>query len=131
MVGLVSSLVAGTILGFLGIKCLRGIDWIFISGWILMPKEDKQKFRAQHDMLAMNRLIGKQVFLPTAAFCMLTGIYIFIYTQFDPAWMQSQWVVFPISAAVVGLLVSVFSALLKVLGTQFEITNNERKASFD
>ena len=130
MVGLIIGLVAGVALGVLGIKCLRGVDWIFISGWTIMPKEDKQKFKKKHDMVAMNRLIGKRVFIPIAVFCVLGGVFSFLYTQFDPVWMQSSWLAIPILAVVIGVFVPVFSALPKVLGTHFEIPNNAMKSEY-
>jgi len=121
MIIMLIGLIVGLFFGVLGVICLRGVDWILINGQNMMSKEDKQKFKAKHDMIAMNRFIGKRVLLPIAAFFIAGVLFAFIHLQFEPVWMQSSWIAVPILAAVVYVLYVTFSALPKVLGSHFEI----------
>jgi len=92
---------------------LKGVDWILINGVNVLPKEDKQKFKEKYDIIAMNKHIGKRVFLPLAILCALIVPLIF----FDAEWMQSQPVLFGIIIVVLSIafLVYLVRATLKVL----------------
>jgi hypothetical protein len=99
------------------IFCLRGVDWILISGVNTLPKEDRRKFKERHDMIAMNKFIGKRVFLPATILCL--GFMPFFFFE-SHEWMQSAWFGAVIIAVVIAALVPVFSALPKILGSHFE-----------
>jgi hypothetical protein len=49
--------------------CLKGCTHILISGYSLASKDEKRKYKEQYDVVAMNRYIGKMIFLPISLFC--------------------------------------------------------------
>ncbi|MCL1996280.1 MAG: hypothetical protein FWG63_08745 [Defluviitaleaceae bacterium] len=61
------TLVLAGLFWFFAIVCLKGCDWllvILISGFSLADKETKQKYREKNDIPAMNKYMGKTMFLP-------------------------------------------------------------------
>ncbi|MCL2198551.1 MAG: DUF3784 domain-containing protein [Defluviitaleaceae bacterium] len=108
--------VLGVFLWVLTIAALKGVDWIFISGVSTLPKEDRQKYKEKHDMPAMNKYIGKRVFLPSAVF-VTASIPIMLFPEI---FEQALWLAAVIVIACIALLVSIFSALPKILGGHFE-----------
>ena len=46
--------------------CLKGSDLILLSGISTANKKEKAKFREQYDVRAMNKCIGKLIFVPVA-----------------------------------------------------------------
>ena len=117
MIGIIILLPIAMFFGAMTAFCLKGVDWILISGVNMLPKEDKQKFKEKHDMIAMNRLIGKRIFLPLTILC-LACVLVLIFGI--PEWMQSAWFGAVIVVAIIAALVLVFSALPKILGNHFE-----------
>jgi hypothetical protein len=103
---------------------LRGVDWILISGVNTLPKEDRLKFKEKHDMVGMNRYAGKRIFLPVSLWVSIFAPLFFSLMLFDSDWLQSTWygtfygIVIAICSIIV--LVSIFSALPKITGNNFE-----------
>ena len=95
--------------------CLRGVDWILISGVNTLPKAERQKYKEKHDMVAMNKFIGKKVFLPLAIICTITAVVILL----DAPWMQTPWFAAVIIVACVALLAITFWAAAKIFGGNF------------
>ena len=115
-------MVWATILGVLGlifwiltIFTLRGVDWVLISGVTTLSKGERQKFKEKNNMTEMNRYIGKRVFLPIALM-----LSIIAPLMLNANWMQSTWFGIVIFIVVIVVLVSIFSAIPKILGTTFE-----------
>lgn len=102
------------------IKCLIGCDWILINGPNMLPKEDKIKFKAKHDMVGLNRYIGKTVLLSAAILFSLITIFVTLYTQFNFAWVSSGWFAWPFVFVCIVLGVRMFVAVPKIMGTKFE-----------
>jgi len=106
---IVSSL--GLFFWILTIFTFKGVDWILINGVNMSSKEEKQKFKEKHDMITMNRYIGKQVFLPIAVlFSLIVPLILF-----DAEWMQSAWFGVVILFAIIAFLVLLVRAALKIL----------------
>jgi len=104
--------------------CLKGVDWVLISG--IFSREERKKFKAKHDMIAMNRFIGKRVFLPGAIY---TAAMFPLF--FDMPWMQSEWLGAVILWATFVVMGLVFSAVPKILGTHFEKKEKPHGKSHD
>ncbi|MCL1996277.1 MAG: hypothetical protein FWG63_08730 [Defluviitaleaceae bacterium] len=51
---------------FFAIACLKGCNWVLVTGYSIADKETKQKYREKNDVPAMNKYIGKTIFLPLA-----------------------------------------------------------------
>jgi len=102
------------------IKCFVGCDWILINGANAMPKEDKIKFKAQHDMIGLNKYIGKTVLLSAAVLFSLVSIFVALYTQTDFTWVRSVWFVLLFVIVCIALAVRMAVAVPKILGTQFK-----------
>ena len=98
------------------IICLRGCGWVLISGYSLLPKEDKDKFRQKYDVISMNKYLGKTVFMPLAAICSIVSLQIL----FEPVWMNSGWYTTVLIVAVVATVGSCFYAAAQVLGDRFK-----------
>jgi hypothetical protein len=96
--------------------CMRGCSWILISGTNMLSKEEKQTFREKHDIVAMNRYIGKIIFLPLALY--LTAI--FFITEYEPAWADSTWFFSVNIISVLVVLGFCFYGVSQVLGRRFE-----------
>jgi len=92
---------------------LKGVDWILINGVNLLPNEGKQEFRKKYDVFAINKYIGKNVFLPIAVICSL--IVPLIY--FDNEWLQSQPALFGIAITIISIsfVVYLVRAAIKIL----------------
>jgi len=103
---------------------LKGVDWILISGVNTLPKEDRLKFKEKHDMVGMNRFAGKRIFLPLSIWMSIFAPLFFSLMFFDSYWLQYTWygTGYGIMIAIcsVAMLVSVFSALPKIMGNNFE-----------
>jgi energy-converting hydrogenase Eha subunit H len=109
-------LVLALLLWAAAIKCIIGCDWILVSGVNTLPKEEKQKYKEQHDMVAMNRYIGKRMLLPMAVVCSLYAAVMLIDTDlFRTVWFGT--VIFVTTVAAMGLC---FSAVVKVMGDMFK-----------
>jgi len=98
------------------IKCLVGCDWIMINGPNMLPKEDKIKFKAQHDMIGMNKYIGKTVLLSAAILFSMTTVFVALYTQTDFTWVRSGWFVAPFVIVALALGVRMFVAVPTIMG---------------
>jgi hypothetical protein len=103
---------------------LKGVDWILISGVSTLPKEDRLKFKEKHDMVGMNRYAGKRIFLPVSIWATVFAPMFISLMLFGSEWLQSAWygTAYAIVIAIcsVALLISIFSALPKMLGNNFE-----------
>ena len=64
MLGLIGFSFGAVCSWLLTIKCLKGCDWILVNGPNTMPKADKVKYKEQHDMVGLNRYIGKTILMP-------------------------------------------------------------------
>ena len=111
MMGVILLLSIALFSGIMTVFCLKGVDWVLISGVNMLPKEERQKFKEKHDMIAMNKFIGKRVFFPTTVLC-LACVPLVVFDI--PDWFDAMIVV-----AVIAVLVYVFSALPKILGDHF------------
>jgi hypothetical protein len=118
MIGFASLLTISSSFGLwaMTIICLRGCDWILISGYSLLPKEDKDKYRQKYDVISMNKYLGKTVFMPLAAICSITSLQIL----FEPAWMNSGWYTTVLIVAVFVTVGRCFYAVVQVLGDRFK-----------
>ena len=74
----ISSLAITTFLWFFAIACLRGCNWVLATGYSTANKETKQKYREKKDVPAMNKYIGKTIFLPMAILMTLFSAILFI-----------------------------------------------------
>ena len=103
--------------GIMTVFCLKGVDRVLISGAGTLPKKERQKFKEKHDMIAMNKFIGRRVFLPLT----VLNLAFLPFMAFNtPGWMQSAWFGAVMIVAIIAALVPVFSALPKILGNHFE-----------
>jgi len=96
--------------------CLRGCDWILISGYTLLPKEDKEKFKQQYDIVLMNKYIGKTMFLPISVVCTISMARMLLNFE----WMISSWFNAVFIVIIVAMLVLCFCAAPKILGDRFK-----------
>jgi hypothetical protein len=103
------------LMGFFAYKCQRGCDWILLSGVNTLPKEDRDEYRATHDMIGMNKLAGRRIFRPMAVVSALV-----LFVNLFGLWSDSAAFGVAILVVTVILLTSVFSALPRILGTEFE-----------
>ena len=101
----------------IGIICIKGCNVILVSGANLMPKEDRKKYKEKHDIIAMNRYIGKVIILPLAALCSFMSVT--MITEF--AWMESNWFAGITIAAVIGIIALCFYGAVQILGSRFEM----------
>lgn len=99
----------------IAIKCLVGCDWILISGPNMLPKEDRIKFKAQHDMIGLNRYMGKTAFLPAAIIATMGALYYALYTQTDFTWVRSGWFVWPLVIVAIALGVRILVAVPTIM----------------
>ena len=100
----------------MAIICIRGCNWILISGYSLLPKKEKDKFRQKYDVISMNKYLGKTVFMPLAVICSIISFQIL----FEPAWMNSGWYTTVLIVAVFVAVGSCFYAVVQVLGDRFK-----------
>jgi len=116
MGGVILMLAVSLLLWVMTVICLRGCNWILISGYSTLPKTDKEKFRARYDVVAMNKYTGKAIFLPMAVICTVGAAWML----FDPAWMRSPW--FGVLFAVVAVAATgyMFYAVTRILGDRFK-----------
>ena len=121
MIGLIITFVLGLFFVIMFSFCLKGVDWILISGPNMLPKEDRQKYKDKHDMVALNRFIGKRVFLPSAVSCFAFSAIVSLVTFSDAEWVQSTWFAVIIVIVVIAFFVLVGSALPKIFGNHFEV----------
>ena len=93
--GIISA-VAGLIGWILGFICLRGLNKVLLN---FLYKEDRDKFKEQHDVIAMNRYISKTILFPSAILMTVTTVLIFFRNSF---FMKSVafGVVFAVAAVV-------------------------------
>ena len=110
---------------FMTIVTLKGVDWILLSGVNILPKEERRKYKEKHDMIAMNRFIGKRIFLPVS----VAGTVFMPPLILGAEFVHSAWFVIPLVIAVVAMLLLIFSALPKILGSAFEKTGNPSSTS--
>jgi len=99
---------------------LRGVDWILISGPNLMPKEDRLKFKEKHDMVGMNRYIGRRVLLPITIWSVVSAPSIFMRAVLALEAPEPTVYIALITICTLFVMVSVFSALPKIWGNRFE-----------
>jgi len=118
MIGLIAFLVFAffALLSWIMTAVCMKVDWIFVSGVNLLPKADRQKYKEKHDMRAMNRFIGKRIFMPLAVLFTIIAPISYV----DAEWMQSAWFGVLLVIVVIATLVMIFTALPKILGNKFE-----------
>ena len=58
--------------------CLKDCNKIIISGYSTASEDEKKKYKQKYDVAAMNKFLGKVVFLPLSVFCTAL-IPIFVY----------------------------------------------------
>ena len=111
LVGLIGSSIVAVCLWLLTIKCMRGCDWILISGPNIMPKEDKIKYKQQHDMIRMNKYLGKMVFIPAS---IITSMFVIAFAL---NWDIADWIIGLSAVIMLVLSVPIFIAVFKISGT--------------
>jgi len=113
MIAVISLSVFSLFFWILTVLTLKGVDWILINGVNILPKEDKKKFKEQYDVIAMNKYVGKNIFLPTAILFSLIVPLVLLDTE----WMQSKPVLFGIIIIIVSIayIVYLVRATLKIL----------------
>ncbi|MCL2703332.1 MAG: DUF3784 domain-containing protein [Defluviitaleaceae bacterium] len=100
--------------------CMKGSNRIFLSGYIFLPKEDKDKFREEYDVIAMNKFIGKVILLPASAIISFSVIFLFLdegYTFLTAAFTVA-------ALAVAGFCIY---GAIQVMGGRFKKDKNEPK----
>ena len=102
--------------GFMTIMCLKGVDWVMISG--IYGKDERQKFKNKYDTVAMNRYIGKMIMLPATILCAAT-IPLFVFDLPDYSWLEAVLLI-TIAIPVIAVIVLTCIAIPKVLGNYFE-----------
>ena len=112
-------MLVGTILmGIWAAVCLKGCDWVFISGYI--HKDDRDKFRKEHDMPAMNRYLAKAIVIPLMMFfAVFQLLWLFV-----PQWIESTWFGIGAGLAAIILMVRIFSTLPRIFGDSFKRDGN-------
>jgi len=118
MLGAFISGVLAVFFWFLTAATLKGVDWIFISGVNSLPKEERQAFKEKHDMISMNRYLGKRILLPTAV--LFSIIAPLVLSSAD--WMQSAWFCAVILISVLSFLMLIVRAVLRILN--FDLWRN-------
>jgi len=93
--------------------CLRekGCNVFMVSGYLTLPKEDRVKYKAKFDVVAMNRYAGKWVYLPLAVTLTLM-IPVPVY--------HAAWYGIILGTGAVITLALCFKALPGLIGTKFE-----------
>jgi hypothetical protein len=92
---------------------IKGVDWIIVSGPNMLPKEERQAYKEKHDMIAMNRFIGKRILLPLSVWGSVLIPSIFLSPEFTAYYI--------FIGAVAGIaMVLIFSAVPKLFGNHFE-----------
>jgi len=87
----------------------------------MLPKEERQKYKDKHDMVALNRFIGKRVFLPSATSCLAISAIVCLDAFTDAEWVKSTWFAVFTIIVVIAFFVFVGSALPKIFGNHFEV----------
>ena len=93
----------------------KGCNWFMVSGYIALPKEDRVKYKAKFDVVAMNRYCGKFMYFPLSV----------MHTLMVPLVLGLPWAMSAWYGAIVGILaiptlVGCFKAVLGTLGDKFE-----------
>ena len=94
--------------------CLRakGSNLFTPSGYLTLPKDERAKYKAKYDVIAMNRYSGKMVYLPLAL--LLTAmIPLPVY--------HATWYGIIVGMGGVVVLGMYFVAVPKLVGNYFEI----------
>jgi len=111
-------LVAGFLLScFMTFVCLRkkGCDWFMVSGYLILPTDEKKKYKARYDVVALNRYIAKMIYLPLSFLLM-----IMLPMAFNAPFTDEGWYGALIAVSGMGVLITSFAAIPKILGTRFE-----------
>jgi accessory gene regulator protein AgrB len=106
----------GLFLWFLTINCLRGCNWILVSGISTSSKAVKLQYRMQNDVPAMNRYMGKTIFLPFSIYCTVLWIMMF----FNIPWMVEAWFGIVLTVFTFLMVGFCFYAVVQVLGGRFK-----------
>ena len=101
--------------GIMTFFCFRGVDWVMLNGMIF--KADRDKYRQKHDMIAMNRFIGKRIFLPNTILLLTLLPMLFDWPE-----GHIMTTIVPMLFFIVAIIVivSTFFAIPKIFGTHFE-----------
>jgi len=111
-------LVTGFLLScFMTIVCLRkkGCNWFMVSGYLALPKDEKKKYKAKYDVVALNRYIAKMIYLPFSFWLM-----IMLPMAFNAPFAEDTWYGALIAISGMGVLITCFVAVPNILGTRFE-----------
>ena len=116
---LITGLLLSCVMAFL---CLRkkGCNWFMISGYLTFPKEEKKKYKAKYDVVALNRYIAKMMYLP-----LMFWLIAMLPMVFNAPFIEDGWYVALIVISGMGALVSCFVAIPKILGSRFEKSPSE------
>jgi len=115
VINIVALVLANLLIWSITYMCLRkkGCNWFMLSGYLTMPKDERAKYKAKFDVVAMNRYMGKMMFLPAAVL-----VALMIPLPFYPiTWYGA---VLGVGALVVSVLS--FIAVPKVFGNAFEVS---------
>ncbi|MCL2202365.1 MAG: DUF3784 domain-containing protein [Defluviitaleaceae bacterium] len=98
--------------------CLRkkGCTWFMVSGYLTLPKEERAKYKAKFDVVAMNRFAGYRAYLPLS---------IILTLMIPLPLFQATWYGAILGMGAVIVLVLCFSAMPKLVGNHFEISHKE------
>ena len=94
----------------------KGCNWFMVSGYLTLSKEERAKYKAKYDVIALNRYSGKMIYLPMAVW-----ITLLVIQSLGFAWANTGWFNVVIVVGALIMFVSTFAALPKILGTRFEV----------
>jgi len=116
MIEFVILLVLSLALWAAAIICMKGCNRMLISGYAMLPKEEREKLKEQYDIIAMNKYIGKTIFLPLAVVFMIIVVMICL----EAAWMQSPWFGALIAIAAFAVLARCAYSAIQIFGDRFK-----------
>ena len=98
----VGIIILSLIFWILTVICLKGCNKIFISGYSTASDDEKKKYKEKYDVAAMNKFLGKVVFLPLSVFCTAL-IPMFIYESM-------------LHGLLIGVITGIASIIILILG---------------
>lgn|GEM_PF-1116541 len=120
IVNILALVIANGLTWFITYMCLRkkGCNWFMLSGYLTMPKEERLKYKAKFDVIAMNRYAGKMIHLPLAILMVLLIPLPF----YQGAWYGAVLGIYAVMICVLS-----FIAVSKLFSNEFEVSNPKYK----
>ena len=109
--------ILGTVIGFacwvIGIKSLMGWNRVQLSD---VSRKDEEWFKGEYDVIAMNKFLGKMVWIPTAIF--LSAFTVMSFLEWPYGASIPFWVVFVIAIFSLGGLLTY--GIIQARGDRFK-----------